>query len=418
MLLLTAATGLAACARNGPPAPVVSRAGPAASATSSAAARPVAARLATAHPDRVTVQAGDTLYGIARRYDVPMRSIIEANKLQPPYGVTKGSTLVLPQVAEHVVQPGETLYTVSRQHGVDASSLARTNRLGPPYDVHAGEALVLPAPVQPTQTTILSPNAPPEMVARAGGAPVATTALPPPKPVPPELAPMRGGTTTGAAPAAPPTSPPVTAPVPLRPPAAVGAPAPVALTPQPPTPPVPADAKPPEARPAVAALPPPAESPPSAEPPPAARPREQEQLAALPPPPAKGGHGFVWPVRGRVLSGYGPGAGGTHNDGVNIAAPQGTAVIAAEAGVVAYAGNELRGYGYLVLIKHVDGLMTAYAHNQTLLVRRGETVKRGQTIARVGATGAVGEPQLHFEIRRGTRALDPSDYLPAAAANG
>ena len=124
----------------------------------------------------------------------------------------------------------------------------------------------------------------------------------------------------------------------------------------------------------------------------------------------------MWPVHGHILASYGVAAGGTQNDGINIAAPAGTAVVAADAGVVAYAGNELRGYGNLVLIKHANGWMTAYAHNSAVLVKRGETVRRGQTIARIGATGAVGRPQLHFEIRHGTRALDPSDYLPAQAS--
>jgi murein DD-endopeptidase MepM/ murein hydrolase activator NlpD len=79
---------------------------------------------------------------------------------------------------------------------------------------------------------------------------------------------------------------------------------------------------------------------------------------------------------------------------------------------VAYAGNELRGFGNLLLIKHADGWMTAYAHCDAVLVKRGDRVRRGQTIARVGMTGAVSEPQLHFEIRRGSRALDPMTYLP------
>jgi murein DD-endopeptidase MepM/ murein hydrolase activator NlpD len=117
-------------------------------------------------------------------------------------------------------------------------------------------------------------------------------------------------------------------------------------------------------------------------------------------------------VRGTILVGFGPGANGTQNDGINIAAARGTPVAAANDGVVAYAGNELRGFGNLILVKHADGWTTAYAHCQTLLVKRGEHVKRGQTIARVGETGAVGAPQLHFEIRRGARALDPVDYLP------
>ena len=139
---------------------------------------------------------------------------------------------------------------------------------------------------------------------------------------------------------------------------------------------------------------------------------------AVPPPPgplpepSHGGNGFAWPVRGSVLVGYGPGANGTQNDGINIAAPLGTPVLAASDGVVAYAGNELRGFGNLILLKHADGWTTAYAHCESISVKRGDRVKRGQPIARVGATGAVVEPQLHFELRRGTRALDPQTYLP------
>ncbi len=124
----------------------------------------------------------------------------------------------------------------------------------------------------------------------------------------------------------------------------------------------------------------------------------------------------MWPVRGRVISSFGTDSEGLHNDGINIAAPAGTPVLAADAGEVAYAGNELKGYGNLVLLKHASGFITAYAHTETLLVKRGDRVSRGQAIAKVGATGAVSQPQLHFELRRGAKALDPADYLPEAAA--
>jgi len=87
-------------------------------------------------------------------------------------------------------------------------------------------------------------------------------------------------------------------------------------------------------------------------------------------------------------------------------------VRAADNGVVAYAGNELRGYGNLILIRHDGGWVTAYGHNDQILVRRGEQVTVGQTIATVGSTGAVGSPQLHFEIRRGTEAINPLDQMP------
>jgi murein DD-endopeptidase MepM/ murein hydrolase activator NlpD len=144
----------------------------------------------------------------------------------------------------------------------------------------------------------------------------------------------------------------------------------------------------------------------------------------MPPKPAgraAGGPGsFVWPVRGRILEGFGPGPDGAHNDGINIAAPRGSPVQAVEGGVVAYAGNELRGYGNLILIKHPGGWISAYAHCDLILVRRGERVARGQVIARVGSTGNVSTPQLHFELRRGDKPVDPRAYLaplPSAAAD-
>jgi len=284
------------------------------------------------HPDHVTVQTGETLYAISRRYGVPVRALIEANGLAPPYALSAGRRLAVPQVRLHVVQPGETLYSVSRAYGIDTTTLARSNALPAPYTVFVGQALVLPEPTQAAE----GPTAPP-----------------PPEPKPQVV-----------------------------------------------------DSRPPP--------------PPRIEP--AAGPASHGELAALPPPRVGSGNGrFLWPVRGRLVSDYGTGEGGTRNDGINIAAPAGTTVLAADAGTVAYAGNELRGYGNLVLIKHANGWMTAYAHNSVLLVKRGQKVRRGQPIARIGATGAVSRPQLHFEVRHGAKALDPTDYLPpggATSANG
>lgn len=120
---------------------------------------------------------------------------------------------------------------------------------------------------------------------------------------------------------------------------------------------------------------------------------------------------FRWPVRGRVISGFGPKPGGQQNEGINISVPEGTSVKAAEDGVVAYAGSELKGYGNLVLVKHADGWVTAYANNSALDVKKGDTVKRGQVIAKAGQTGNVTSPQLHFEIRKGSQPVDPSQYL-------
>jgi murein DD-endopeptidase MepM/ murein hydrolase activator NlpD len=335
---------LAACSRTLPPAPVVAggqSGGPSTTSTPVRSAAGVPQR-AISHPDKVMVRSGETLYAISRRYDVPVRSLIEANSLAPPYNLGSGRNLAVPQVRQHVIQTGDTLYSVSRLYGVDTSTLAHANGIGAPYVVRIGQALVLPAPVETAGTRIAAP------VIQAT-APAAAY----------------------AAPAEPSSAP-----------AEVDAP--------PPSP---------------AALPPPAAA-------------EKTAAMALPPPapPQSSGRTFLWPVHGRIVAHYGGGEGGTHNDGINIAAPEGTTVAAADAGTVAYAGNELRGYGNLVLIKHADGWMTAYAHNAALLVKRGDKVRRGQAVARVGATGAVGEPQLHFEIRHGTRALDPGEYLPSAGA--
>ena len=129
------------------------------------------------------------------------------------------------------------------------------------------------------------------------------------------------------------------------------------------------------------------------------------------PPPVMSGSGFLWPVKGKVLSGFGPKAKGLQNDGINIAAPRGTPVRAAQNGVVAYAGNELRGFGNLLLVKHSNGWITAYAHNDALLVKRGDKISKGQDIARIGSTGSVSTPQLHFELRKGRQAVDPKPYL-------
>ncbi len=354
-LLAVTAALLQGCDRVGPPAPFELHTHGGAPALS----EPVP----VSHPDRIVVASGDTLYGVARHYGVPMRAIIDANRLTPPFRLAAGTRLVLPQVRTHLVRPGDTLAGVARLYGVDASTLAQTNHLAPPFIIRTGTTLVLPASVEAAAAP-----PPPRQVASLPpvGPPVAITATPlaVPAPVPGELTPK---------------------------------PAPAESTPIP-SPPVPEKAE--------------AASPPA---PPAAT-KPAEATAALRLPPGPPGKGFVWPVRGRIIAAYGAGPQGTHNDGINITAPEGTPVLAAEGGEVAYAGNELRGYGNLILIKHPNGFITAYAHNETLLVKRGDRVARGQPIAKVGATGAVSEPQLHFEVRRGSRVLDPDDYLPALAA--
>jgi len=302
----------------------------------------------------VTVGHGETIYQVSQRTGSPVRDLIDANHLRPPYRLTIGQSLIVPRTPTHVVQRGETLYTIADAEGVELYSLARMNEVTPPFAVRPGEVLKLPP-------AVARPLAPP-------------TPLPGPPQGKPDIA-----TAT-------------LAPVTTQPEGALPAP--------------------PPQKPEVASLPPPVQAPAASAPPPAT----QSPEAALPAPPTRGGR-FLWPVQGKVIGNFGTTASGTHNDGINIAAPKGTPVRAADSGVVAYAGNELRGYGNLVLIKHTGGWMTAYAHNEVLLVKRGDVVKRGQEIAKVGASGIVSQPQLHFEVRRGTQVLDPSQYLSADQAS-
>ncbi|BBK43759.1 hypothetical protein STVA_37790 [Allostella vacuolata] len=402
----------------------------------------------------MTVRSGETLFAISRRTEVPVRALIDANSLKPPYRLLAGQRIVVPANRFHEVQPGETLYSVSRRYGVAMSVLVRDNDLDAPYGVRAGERLKIPsvsapetmvaslppptsnpqhvlqlppsAAPQPQPGQVLRPppdaaappqvlRPPPDAVPQVGSLPPSETAppagvltLPPgyaPDPVLPPAVPSR--TVSPPPEAAPPAAPPAPeppAPAPTRagrraPP--VPAPPPVLAAPAPPAAPAPA-VPPRSAPPAMAAVAPPV-------------------VPVLPPaaagPPPREGRGFIWPVRGQVVTRFGPAGRGLHNDGINIAAPRGTTVVAAEAGIVAYAGNELRGFGNLLLIKHADGWITAYAHNESLLVKRGDRIRRGQPVARVGQTGNVGEPQLHFELRRGTRAVDPTEHLDNQATD-
>jgi murein DD-endopeptidase MepM/ murein hydrolase activator NlpD len=400
---------LAACTRIGGPAPVVAY-GAHGSSVPPVQNHPVLTpapsppQPVSSVPGEVIVQPGDTLYSVARRSAAPMRSIIDANNLQPPYVLRNGQHLIVPSVRSYQVQPGDTVSSVARRFGLGTTELVRANSLPPPYNLRTGQLIVLPpgppvsnvvvaAPALPATSPVVRdemPLLPQASSASRGG--IETAALPPPPPPPAAPAPA-GVVVVGPPPPAPAPRPrhqPHAVPPPPGPPPSSVA----AVTPLPP-PPAPQESQPASVSPRAPVEPPPA-------------PAEIE--------PGRGGR-FLWPVRGAVVSDFGSKPGGLQNDGINIAAPRGTAIRAAEAGVVVYAGNELRGFGNLLLVKHRDGWVTAYAHAEELLVRRGEQVKRGQVIAKVGATGNVSSPQLHFEVRKGSRPLNPRDYLGPQTAS-
>ncbi len=261
----------------------------------------------------------------------------------------------------HQVKPGETLTAIAQAYGTTRPKLAALNDLDEWANVRIGQKLKVPGG-KPAATAKAEPAAKPKVVAEAKPAkpakkPAETVAEAKPTKKPVETVAARETAPAKAAPKAVAQAEPED-----------DAPVETASTPARST--------------AVAAA-------------------EAEPKADAPATPA-----FRWPVKGRVISSYGQGA-----DGLNISVPEGTAVKAAEEGVVAYAGNELKGYGNLVLIRHANGWVTAYAHAKDLNVKRGDTVRRGQVIATAGQTGDVNAPQLLFELRRGATPVDPRPYL-------
>jgi len=263
----------------------------------------------------LTVRAGDTLFGLARRCGTSVDALAAANNLRPPYVLSPGQVILPPLAAgahaaapavraapqaagEYVVRQGDTLFSVARAHGVQPEILARLNSIPAPYTIYPGQTLATTGP----------------MIAEVRPAATAATA-PPQRPEP--------------------------------------------------------RAASPEIR-------------------------------------------FAWPLEGRILEPFGAGGrGGQRNDGIKIAARLGEPVLAAAAGEVVYAGDEIQGYGELVLIRHSDRWVTAYAHNSRLRVSEGERVEQGQIIAEAGETGSARDPQLHFEIRRNVTPVDPLRHLPA-----
>lgn len=299
-----------------------------------------------------TVRPGDTVYNLAERYQLVMRDIIVANSLQPPYNLMPGQRLMLPAPRTYKVRGNDTIYSVSRLFNVSTTQIAQLNTLRSPFILSKGQTLKLPAVEdRPAKLHLASAAVTSSPLSDIPPMPQADSGVSLPAPV---------GTATSRIDREELGTPQVTG----------------TAIPAPPQQVVPAS---------VAARVP----------------------DATPPRTGK----FMRPVSGSVLSAYGPKPDGQHNDGVNIKAARGTPVKAAENGVIVYASNELKGYGNMILIRHADRWMTAYTHLDTMTLQRGATVRQGDIIGTVGSTGSVNQPQLHFEIRRGTDALNPEKYM-------
>jgi murein DD-endopeptidase MepM/ murein hydrolase activator NlpD len=361
---------------------------------------PIASRPMTV--ETVEVAQGDTLYGLSRRHHVSLADLMAANnlsnpnlkpgqKLVVPYGgvarrpLPRSTTVsAVPPVAPaalpppaapvgpvaaaapsgdwsgtYAVKPGDSLYGVAHRAKVKVADLERVNGITDPRKVRPGTVLRVPA------GSISDASA----VAQAAPAPAATSPVAPLPPVA-EASPLSSTTTR---------------------PTIINGQSRVADL----------GGSVPDTPPVIAAEP-------KVEPKVTTRPTST--TAILPAAAADNTSKLRWPVRGKVIASFGTRPDGTHNDGINIAVPLGTEIHAADNGVVAFAG-EIKGYGNIVLIRHDNGWVTAYAHNEEILVKRSETVKRGQVLAKAGRSGEVDQPQVHFELRQGSKPVDPTPYL-------
>jgi len=318
---------------------------------------------------QVRVQPGDTLSKIAQRYDVPTPAVIALNGSAPPYTIRVGQQVKIPYFKIHSVRAGETLYAISHVYNVETGNVAHFNDLVSPYNLRPGNILKIPqngsgeALVVSTKMATWKPEQRTPKLQRE------QLVLTPPKATKTNKdltvvtlkAPIKQSS----------SAPAIRKAVPARPAVILDGTA-IAKANLPPLP---------------------------------------KNRYSIKQPPSRSGKSFDWPVKGKVLSAYGRKKNGFHNDGINIKVKPGTPVKAAENGVVSYVGNEMRSFGNLILISHSGGYVTTYGHNAEILVQKGDLVRRGDMIARAGATGDVAVAQLHFEIRKEGAALNPKRLL-------
>lgn len=321
----------------------------------------------TSQNEEAEVMAGDTLYSLSRKHQTTQEEIIKLNNLATPYTLKIGSKIIVRKVAAKMqkaqqieVKNGDSLLQISKDYQVTLRDLIKQNNLTPPYNLKVGQKITIPAPnyheVKPGETLYA--------ISRLYNMKVD------------DLIRMND----------------------LQAPYSVKVGEKLRITNLNESSASEVATKVEEsAKPAVAQ--------------PAKTVEKVEKKSTEPTIIADKNNKFSWPLNGEIISKFGPKSGGLYNDGVNIKAAAGSPVKAAEDGVIAYVGNELKGYGNLVIVKHSSGWITAYAHLSETLVTRGQKVVRGEKIAKVGATGNVKSPQLYFGLRKGRDAVNPENYL-------
>ncbi|MEZ5852048.1 MAG: LysM peptidoglycan-binding domain-containing protein [Hyphomicrobiaceae bacterium] len=350
---------------------------------------------ASASPDAlVEVKAGDTLYRIAGRHKVSVSELMSVNGLQnatirpgqklrlpggrhsiahrasvrtarvatvPPRPAVSAPAASVDWAGTHTIASGDSIYRIARRYHVTAAQIQAANGITDPTKLRVGTVIKVPGAATAASTPVASVPpatrpAPREQIAAPAERPAAAPAAATPPP-----AKVGGGQFTILNQSRPEATDPTPRKVAELGPAATGT--------------------------------------------------RTDVLSDATSSAVSGADKFRWPVKGRIIAGFGKRSDNSQNDGINISVPAGTEVHAAENGEVAYAGDDLKGYGNLILIRHPGNWVSAYAHSEQILVKRGDKIKRGQAIAKAGKTGAVDQPQVHFELRRGSKPVDPMPHL-------
>ena len=248
--------------------------------------------------DFINVKPGDSLFIIAKQNKIPLRNLIEANNLEPPYKLYPGDKLKIPSKRNtHVVRYGENISIIAHKYGISSNDVTSINNLSRPYIIRPGQILVLPYNIVNSDSNTTKNKI--EIKA------------------------------------------------------------------------------------------------------------DKNESKAV----GKAKDNFIYPVNGKIISKFGSVRNGVKNDGVNISAKKGTAIKASAGGKVVYVGNALKGYGNLIVIKHDNNWLSAYAHNDEVYITKNQNIKQGEVISTVGLTGDVETPQLYFSLRKGRKAVDPKLYL-------
>ena len=319
--------------------------------------------------DAVIVQQGETLYSIAKKNGVPLRDLIDTNNLEPPYALKAGSAIKIPFPNYHESREGETLYSISRMYDMKVNDVIALNNLKFPYPIYPGDKikivkdknkkseknpqLALESKAKKENNIKPSEEKAKEIVEKKNSKEIEKYGFKPSEVRALELAKRNDSSRTAQNIINPSKNEIVETKLSIN------------------------------------------------------KPIDKDSIKKI----ANKTNRFSWPVRGEVISKFGPKSAGLYNDGINIKAKDGQAVSSSEDGIVAYVGSELKGYGNLVIVKHSGGWISAYAHLKNSVVAIGQKISKGQKIGNVGNSGKVKFPQLYFGLRKGRDAVNPENYL-------